>query len=76
MDMMRSVGTLTRADLAETINRKLGFSRAFAPEAARGEGSEGLSLTAIPTLGALVADIVARSTGSRLAESRGRRQDG
>jgi integration host factor alpha subunit len=26
--MMRSVGTLTRADLAETINRKLGFSRA------------------------------------------------
>jgi integration host factor subunit alpha len=28
MDSMRSVGTLTRADLAETINRKLGFSRA------------------------------------------------
>ena len=28
MDGMRSVGTLTRADLAETINRKLGFSRA------------------------------------------------
>lgn len=26
--MMRSVGTLTRADLAETINRKLGLSRA------------------------------------------------
>ena len=26
--MMRSVGTLTRADLAETINRKMGFSRA------------------------------------------------
>lgn len=25
--MMRSVGTLTRADLADTINRKLGFSR-------------------------------------------------
>ncbi len=25
---MRSVSTLTRADLAETINRKLGFSRA------------------------------------------------
>ena len=24
---MRSVGTLTRADLAETLNRKLGFSR-------------------------------------------------
>ena len=24
--MMRSVGTLTRADMAETINRKLGFS--------------------------------------------------
>jgi len=27
MDMMRSVGTLTRADLAETINNKMGFSR-------------------------------------------------
>ena len=26
--MTRSVGTLTRADLADTINRKLGFSRA------------------------------------------------
>jgi len=26
--MMRSIGTLTRADLAETINRKMGFSRA------------------------------------------------
>ena len=26
--MMRSVGTRTRADLAETINRKMGFSRA------------------------------------------------
>ena len=26
--MLRSVGTLTRADLAETINRKMGFSRA------------------------------------------------
>ncbi|MEL1249887.1 integration host factor subunit alpha [Aurantiacibacter gilvus] len=25
---MRSVGTLTRADLAETINHKMGFSRA------------------------------------------------
>ena len=25
---MRSAGTLTRADLAETINRKMGFSRA------------------------------------------------
>ena len=28
MHMMRSVGTLTRADLAETLNRKLGLSRA------------------------------------------------
>src|SRR5688572_13020954 len=28
--MMRSVGTLTRADLADTLNRKLGFSRAEA----------------------------------------------
>lgn len=25
--MMRSVGTLTRAELAETVNRKMGFSR-------------------------------------------------
>ncbi|MHA6317043.1 integration host factor subunit alpha [Altererythrobacter sp. CAU 1778] len=25
--MMRSIGTLTRADLAEALNRKLGFSR-------------------------------------------------
>ena len=28
MDMMRSVGTLTRADLTDTINRKMGLSRA------------------------------------------------
>ena len=28
MDMMRSIGTLTRADLAESINRKMGLSRA------------------------------------------------
>jgi len=27
MDMMRSVGTLTRADLAEAINRRMGLSR-------------------------------------------------
>lgn len=27
MESMRSVGTLTRADLAETVNRKMGFSR-------------------------------------------------
>jgi len=27
MDMMRSVGTLTRADMADTINRKMGLSR-------------------------------------------------
>ena len=26
--MMRSVGTLTRADIADAINRRLGFSRA------------------------------------------------
>lgn len=26
--MMRSVGTLTRADLAEAVNRKMGYSRA------------------------------------------------
>lgn len=28
MNTMRSVGTLTRADLAETINRRMGLSRA------------------------------------------------
>ena len=28
MDMMRSVGTLTRADLGETINHRMGLSRA------------------------------------------------
>ena len=28
MNIMRSVGTLTRADLAETITRKMGLSRA------------------------------------------------
>ena len=28
MNIMRSVGTLTRADPAETINRKMGLSRA------------------------------------------------
>ncbi len=28
MDSIRSFGTLTRADLAETINRKMGLSRA------------------------------------------------
>ena len=28
MESMRSVGTLTRADLADLINRKMGFSRA------------------------------------------------
>ena len=27
MEMMRSVGTLTRADLADAINRKMGLSR-------------------------------------------------
>ena len=27
MDMMRSVGTLTRADMVDTINRKMGLSR-------------------------------------------------
>ena len=27
MDMMRSVGTMTRADLTDTINRKMGLSR-------------------------------------------------
>ena len=29
---MRSMSTLTRADLADAINRKLGFSRALGPQ--------------------------------------------
>ena len=33
---MRSVGTLTRADLAATINRKMGFSRAESPDMVEG----------------------------------------
>jgi DNA repair protein RadA/Sms len=54
---------------------KLGFARAIVPEAARGEGADaGLSLTAIGTLEALVADIAARGTRPRRVETR--RQDG
>lgn len=46
MSVMRSVGTLTRADLAETINHKMGFSRAESldmVEAILGKMSEALS---------------------------------
>ena len=41
---------------------KLGFNRAFVPEAARGEADPALSLTTIGNLATLVADIAARGT--------------
>ena len=45
---------------------KLGFKRAFLPEAAKGEtSSEGLALTSIGSLSSLVADIAARGSGPR-----------
>ena len=49
---------------------KLGFNRAFVPEAARGEAGPGLSLTSIANLATLVADIAAR--GTRPAKSAAR----
>jgi DNA repair protein RadA/Sms len=39
---------------------KLGFTQAFVPEAARGDGDSSLSLTGIGALSSLVADIAAR----------------
>ncbi len=52
---------------------KLGFTRAFVPEAARAEAEQGLSLTTVPTLASLVADIAARgkNRGPRLATEEG-----
>src|SRR6476619_10832 len=44
---------------------KLGFSRAFAPEAAREAGDPGLAITAIGSLADLVADIAATSKRSK-----------
>jgi DNA repair protein RadA/Sms len=42
---------------------KLGFTQAFVPEAARGDGDSSLSLTGIGALSSLVADIAARRRG-------------
>src|SRR6202521_3090138 len=46
---------------------KLGFARAVPPEAARQGAAEGLSLTTIPALTALVAEIAARAPRLRRA---------
>ncbi len=55
---------------------KLGFTRAFVPEAARGDADPALALTTVGNLATLVADIAARGTrpakGERRPESRGR----
>ncbi len=54
---------------------KLGFTRAFVPEVARGEAASesGLTLTTIGTLASLVADITERgkNRGPRLASEDG-----
>jgi DNA repair protein RadA/Sms len=54
---------------------KVGFTRAFVPEVARGEAASesGLTLTTIGTLASLVADITARgkNRGPRLASEDG-----
>ncbi|MGE3150218.1 MAG: DNA repair protein RadA [Pseudorhodoplanes sp.] len=50
---------------------KLGFNRAFVPEAARGEADPALSLQTIGNLSTLVADIAARGT----RPTRGERKD-
>jgi DNA repair protein RadA/Sms len=46
---------------------KLGFARAVLPEAVRQEATEGLSLTTVPALTALVAEIAARAPRLRRA---------
>ena len=57
---------------------KLGFARALAPEAARGDGSaeSGIAVTAIGALSTLVSDIAARGSRARGATPRALRQDG
>jgi DNA repair protein RadA/Sms len=50
---------------------KLGFTRAFIPEAAQPEpGDTGLALTAISSLASLVADIAGKSVNARQTPSR------
>jgi len=54
---------------------KLGFKRAVAPEAARGEGEgPGLKVTEVANLANLVADIAAKGKARIAAQTRG--QDG
>jgi DNA repair protein RadA/Sms len=59
---------------------KLGFTRAYLPESAQGEGSAradgGLALSPIPSLIQLVTEIAARGRGRGGEPSRLRRQDG
>jgi DNA repair protein RadA/Sms len=66
----------TSARLKEAA--KLGFGRAFLPEAARGEPDSDakLSLTALGSLASLVADIAARGVGKAPIPARLKRQDG
>jgi DNA repair protein RadA/Sms len=45
--------------------QKLGFTKAVLPEAARGEGGDGLSLNSIGTLATLVAEIAQSGTPAR-----------
>ena len=66
----------TAARLKEAA--KLGFARALAPEAARGEApaESGIAVTSIGALTSLVADIAARGSRSRGGLPRAVRQDG
>jgi DNA repair protein RadA/Sms len=45
--------------------QKLGFTKAVLPEAARGEGGDGLSLNSVGTLATLVAEIAQSGTPAR-----------
>ena len=66
----------TAARLKEAA--KLGFARASAPEAARGEAlaESGIAVTNVGALASLVADIAARGSRSRGGLPRAVRQDG
>src|SRR5439155_17752696 len=57
---------------------KLGFVRALAPEAARGEATaeSGIAVTTVGALSSLVADIAARGSRPRGGMPRSIRQDG
>jgi DNA repair protein RadA/Sms len=66
----------TAARLKEAA--KLGFARALAPEAARGEATaeSGIAVTTVGALSSLVADIAARGGRPRGGMPRSIRQDG